>query len=343
MRIADLPNPVSAVKGHWNPEFPERSSLVDGWVGFTPPRDDVASRQQLRATVSRQMGNGYVLEYVSMSRPPPNHNSRPLTPEDKATHTKAAGSLTAVFKLANRPAHAQKLIAPQEYEDIQDRWDKRGDRVRWSEAYPIIEAWEIVGWPKARDVLGLDAARRRCEQLSPFLKVLDDGDRAKLSAFELAPINLPADGLAAQYFRDLAIQSNRLNGRSDTALTPEDRCLSEDYSSVEGMTKEQRVHIVLRDRHLVRLLKRNAPLKCMVCSYDPTSRGANPRQARAILEAHHTLPIHSGERLSTVRDLVLLCPTCHREVHQGLMIIPLGRAATHVAPDLDRAFASAAV
>src|SRR5271165_2869642 len=112
MRIGDLPHAVSAVKGHWNPAFPDRSSATDGWVGFTPSKDHPASRQQLRSTVSRQMGHGYLLEYVSISLPPPNSNSRPLEPEEKTLHARAAGSLTAVFMLANRPAHALELIQP---------------------------------------------------------------------------------------------------------------------------------------------------------------------------------------------------------------------------------------
>ena len=322
MRIADLPHPITSVKGHWNPEFPDRSSARDGWVGFTPSKDDPASRQQLRATVSRQMGHGYVLEYVSLSRPPPNPNSRPLTAGEKALHAKAAGALTAVFKLANRPVHARELIESQQYEDIQNRWDQRGDRARWSEAFPIIEAWEITGWPKARDVLGVEAAARRCEIQSQGLKVLDHDDRSKLAHLDLSPIDLPADGLAARHFVDLARQNNELHGVQGAALALEDRRqLFEDYGAIEGITKERRVRFAQRDRYLVTILKRDTPLKCTICCYDPIDRGATRAQARAILEAHHRMPVRAGERLSKVADLILLCPTCHREVHQGLLAI----------------------
>jgi len=127
------------------------------------------------------MKQGYVLEYVTISLPSPNPNSRSLTSEEKALHAKAAGALTAVFKLANRPVHAHHLMGPEQYDDLQNRWDQRGDRARWSETFPIIEAWEITGWPKARDILGLQAAKRRCEMQSQFLKVLSDDDRAKLA------------------------------------------------------------------------------------------------------------------------------------------------------------------
>ena len=268
------------------------------------------------------MNQGYVLEYVSIAQPPPNPNSRPLTPEEKALHAKAAGALTAVFKLANRPVHAHETMRPEEYDDLQNRWDQRGDRARWSEAFPIIEAWEITGWPKARDILGLQAAARRCEMQSQFLKELDDSDRAKLAHLDLLPIDLRADGLAAGYFVDLAQHHNNDRGIRDGALAPEDRALYEDYSAIEGATKERRVWLAQRDRHLVSILKRRTvPLQCAICSYDPIGRGATQLQARAILEAHHRVPIRAGERLSRVEDLALLCPTCHREVHQGLSSI----------------------
>lgn len=277
------------------------------------------------------MRQGYVLEYVSISRPPPNPGSRPLTPEEKAVHARAAGALTGVFKLANRPVHARELMPPEQYNDLQNRWDQRGDRARWSEAFPIIEAWEIRGWPKARDILGLEAAARRCEMQSQFLKALDDNDRVKLANLDLLPIDLPADGLAAKYFIDLAQRENTDRGGRAEGLMFEDRPLYEDYSAIEGATREVRVRLAQRDRHLVRLIKRGTPLKCAICSYDPIGRGANQTQARAILDAHHKVPVRAGKRLSRVEDFVLLCPSCHREVHQGISSISNQRSCIMVA------------
>jgi 5-methylcytosine-specific restriction enzyme A len=296
MRITDLPQQVSAVKGHWNPEFPDRSSDSIGWVGFTPSRDEPSSRAQLRSTVHRRMkhGQGYVLEYVTISLPPTNPGSRPLTPEERVLHAQAAGALTAVFKLANRPVHARELMRPEQYDDLQNRWDQRGDRARWSEAFPIIEAWEITGWPKARDILGVEAAARRCEMQSQFLKELDDDDRTKLADLDLVPIDLPADGLAARYFIDLAQHENTDRGVRGDSLASEDWPLYEDHSAIEGATKEMRVRLAQRDRHLVRRLKRVTPLKCVICSYDPIRRGATRAQAHAILDAHHKYRFERG-------------------------------------------------
>jgi predicted HNH restriction endonuclease len=158
----------------------------------------------------------------------------------------------------------------------------------------------------------------KCEQMSRYIKPLDAEDRAKLEHLEIAPVSLPADGRAARYYLRRAQQDNLLEYRSENALLPSDRPLYEDFAAIEGISKEARTRLALRDRHLVRKLKDRWPLKCSCCNYDPAERGATQKKAKAILEAHHKLPIQAGERLSTLADLVLLCPTCHREVHQGL-------------------------
>jgi 5-methylcytosine-specific restriction protein A len=193
--------------------------------------------------------------------------------------------------------------------------------MRWSEAFLIVEAWEIAGWPKARDVLGPEAAKQTCERQSRYLKSLNGSDRTRLAALKLIPIDLPADGPAARHFVDLSQRRNKARGAQADALTPEDRSLYDDFGAVEGVTKEMRVRLVLRDRHLIRALKRIGPLSCIICSYDPMKRGATREQASAILEAHHKVPVHAGVRLSRLGDLALLCPNCHREVHQGLAVL----------------------
>ena len=72
MKIGDLPKRVRGVKGHWNPAFPERREKpYDGWVGFTPTKDHPEARSSLRGTIDQQMGDGYILEYVSIALPPP--------------------------------------------------------------------------------------------------------------------------------------------------------------------------------------------------------------------------------------------------------------------------------
>jgi len=157
---------------------------------------------------------------------------------------------------------------------------------------------------------------------SQVLKVLADEDRAKLAQLELVSIDMPADGLAARHFVELSQLTNRERSIRINGLAQEDSLLYEDYSAMEGITREQRIRFAHRDRHLVTILKQITPLKCTICRYDPIGRGATRAQARAILEAHHKVPVRAGERLSRVTDLTLLCPNCHREVHQGISSVP---------------------
>jgi len=317
MRISELPNLVVGVKKQLFPEFASPST-IHGWLGFTPARDNTASRAKLRSTVTRQMGAGYVMEYIPLTRPAPKLGSPPLTEDEKELHAKSAGALTAVFKLASRPVHAIKVVGRENYDGLQRRWDRNGAGTRWSEAFPILEAWQIEGWPKARDVLGPEAAGRLCEIQSRVLTILHDSDRQKVADLEISPIDLPATGLAAQHFIDLEMKTNSDQNRPPEALSSEARQLYADYTAIEGITKEARTRYALRDRHLARELKRIGPLICALCAYDPLTRGAEPRRASSMLDAHHRTPISAGVRLSRREDLVLLCPTCHREVHQGI-------------------------
>jgi hypothetical protein len=82
-------------------------------------------RLNLRDRIRKQIGNGYVLEYVHLSARP-NPNARPFTQEEKTLREKAAGALTAVYRLTDQSVHANKLVSAREFEEMQDRWDQRG-------------------------------------------------------------------------------------------------------------------------------------------------------------------------------------------------------------------------
>lgn len=68
-----------------------------------------------------------------------------------------------------------------------------------------------------------------------------------------------------------------------------------------------------RDRSLVSEAKRRnrerngGRLACEACSF---SYGAS-----GMFDAHHKHPLLAGERESSVEDLAILCPTCHRQAH----------------------------
>ena len=50
--------------------------------------------------------------------------------------------------------------------------------------------------------------------------------------------------------------------------------------------------------------------KCSGCDFEHADAG--------LFDAHHTVPLAAGERVSVIADLVILCPTCHRRAHRSL-------------------------
>ncbi len=78
-----------------------------------------------------------------------------------------------------------------------------------------------------------------------------------------------------------------------------------------------------RDRRVrSRLLKERharAPLRCDACNEGP--KVTEERLQDAGFEGHHLLPLgHSGERKVRVKDMALLCATCHRLIHRAMSL-----------------------
>jgi len=57
LKVKDLPYPVNAVKSDWSP--------ADGWVGFTPTGTGPNAYAQCQSTISHQINNGYIIEYIT--------------------------------------------------------------------------------------------------------------------------------------------------------------------------------------------------------------------------------------------------------------------------------------
>lgn len=65
--------------------------------------------------------------------------------------------------------------------------------------------------------------------------------------------------------------------------------------------------------------KRNAGLSCEVC--DATYIHLPPDLREAAFEAHHVVPVsEAGERAVKVKDMALLCATCHRLLHRLITV-----------------------
>ncbi|WP_165960845.1 HNH endonuclease [Actinocrispum wychmicini] len=94
-----------------------------------------------------------------------------------------------------------------------------------------------------------------------------------------------------------------------------------DARAMEGRLLERR-HLRrerdprLRERKIRAVLDRDGRLECEVCSFD-FERTYGPRGA-GYAECHHVIPLHaSGETVTRLRDLAVLCANCHRMIHRG--------------------------
>ena len=97
--MRDLKSPITAIKLDW--------VAATTWMGFTPSSDDTKGRNQCTSSVLRQYGNGYVIEYITVSLQKPNsgHETDEIYLKDKAEHQENAGRFTAIHRLktSSRP------------------------------------------------------------------------------------------------------------------------------------------------------------------------------------------------------------------------------------------------
>lgn len=72
----------------------------------------------------------------------------------------------------------------------------------------------------------------------------------------------------------------------------------------------------LRERKLAQDRKANGgKLICAACGLNPATQYGE--RFAEVLECHHLIPLHqSGPRETSLKDVALLCPTCHRVAHR---------------------------
>ncbi|HEU0129540.1 MAG TPA: HNH endonuclease [Mycobacteriales bacterium] len=63
-----------------------------------------------------------------------------------------------------------------------------------------------------------------------------------------------------------------------------------------------------------RALASGRPIECEVCGVDVASLYGVPDGS--IIECHHRRPLAEGVRQTTLDDLALVCPSCHRALHR---------------------------
>lgn len=85
--------------------------------------------------------------------------------------------------------------------------------------------------------------------------------------------------------------------------------ISEELSAIEGQLKESKILNRKRNRILVEQVKKRDNYSCQACNFKLKVNGL------FVVECHHKNPLNS-ERITSIEELVCLCPTCHRIAHK---------------------------
>lgn len=319
LKIRDLPAPITASKADW--------LAGTTWIGFSPPSDDLQSRNDCSKTIQRQFGKGYIIEYITeqFSQPNPGFENDPDYLAEREAHKEQAGRFIGVHRLRYSSRPLEAILGADGYKKLQDMWAQGGKRWRWSVAFPIIESYRIVGQPKAKEVLGDAGYRRLFAHSSATLRPLNDAEQASLADLDLEPVTANNAWIA--------IEDEFQNAELSDIPKQTERDIERDLAgnALEGMTEERKARVRKRAAWLadrfVRARMKAGTLTCDECGFDPAQcfpgGGVRPR---SLIDVHHKHPLEEGVRYTTVRDFALLCPTCHRIEHARMKLA--AKAAT---------------
>jgi 5-methylcytosine-specific restriction protein A len=311
LRISDLPTPVTASKADW--------LAGTTWLGFTPRDDSLSARNQCQSTVQRQVGTGYVIEYITAQFGEPNSGfeNDPEYLLEREAHRDLAGCLVAVHKTRTTARPLEMILGPKEFKRLQNMWAQGGKRYRWSVAFPIVESYAIAGRPKAKHVLGEVAYRRLYQRSSATLRTLNDDERTLIANLDLEQITASNAWIGIEDEFRMA-EASDVNPRTQ-------RLIDRDLAALEGMPEERRIHVRRRAAWIadefIRKRQKAGALVCDDCGFDP-KRLFEPEQirSRSLLDVHHKNPLDEGVRRTNLADFALLCPTCHRVEHVRLRL-----------------------
>jgi hypothetical protein len=92
--------------------------------------------------------------------------------------------------------------------------------------------------------------------------------------------------------------------------------------AIEGYKKERTYLTYRRNAAVVVECKERDNYSCRACGFAMRVNG------RSIVECHHLVQLaHGGERVTSIDDLVSLCPNCHRVAHTSIPPLPLEEIA----------------
>lgn len=118
-----------------------------------------------------------------------------------------------------------------------------------------------------------------------------------------------------------AVAVIRARGTSDAA--PVDTHEDEEYEAPEGRILFREHRRYERDPRIVKqkkqaVLRATGRLACEVCGFESAAAFG----VEGVIDVHHIVPLHIiGQSRTSMRDLALVCPTCHRVLHKHRPII----------------------
>lgn len=96
--------------------------------------------------------------------------------------------------------------------------------------------------------------------------------------------------------------------------------------AIEGYQFDRKILAKGRCKDLAEKRKKMDDYTCQACGFRLNLHG------KFIIECHHLNPIRYGERNTELKDLVSLCPTCHRISHTRDNPLPPSEIAEHLKP-----------
>jgi hypothetical protein len=111
-------------------------------------------------------------------------------------------------------------------------------------------------------------------------------------------------------FIDILKSALNEHRRSFFALNNTDQPPNTYDDAVEGQSQDHITTSLIRNRKIVQLRKEKDDYTCQACGFKLFANGIN------IIDCHHINPLSdTGMTLTSIDQLVCLCPTCHRIAH----------------------------
>ena len=196
-------------------------------------------------------------------------------------------------------------------------WAQGNNRFRWSVAFPIIESYDVDGWPLAREIFGSESYRRLYAHSSATLRPLNDNERTALNDLQITQREAFNSWIGIDDEFPFAEQSEipqRISKLVDHDLGG---------AALEGETEERKGKLRRRAAWIANLFWQRrfkaGQVLCDNCKFDPACAIDREKYSiRTIMDVHHLNPLEEGKRYTTQDDFALLCPTCHRMEHMML-------------------------